>query len=835
MTLKARIISTIVALVFSIVFIYPTVRWVSMSPERREALQEQWAGEAPVARGSWQHYARSIRRWTQGDRDRVVNLGLDLEGGVHLLYEIQFPPDMTQDQRRAAAFGAVEIIRNRVDQLGIREPIIQLEGNRRVLIQMPGVKDAARAEDLVGQPAQLKFHLVEGSDGTRKVLDSIDRALAGKLWQRLTHNEEKGKFRFSLAEEDMDTVRKLLEQERDLWPPGQIFAFGTSPPPIERNRVVALYLMKEQEEMTGEELTNASALSDTESIAGGYQVNLQFKTRGGEQFGRLTEAHVGEQLGAVIDNRVKSAPVINEAIYGGSAKISGRFTFEEAQDLAIALRSGALPVPLRKVEERTVGPTLGSESIQKGMTAGLIGLAIVIAFMVVYYRLAGIIANGALLLNILIIMGALACLGATLTLPGIAGIILTMGMAVDANVLIFERIREELRKGKTIRAAIETGYARAFLTIIDANVTTLIAALVLFQFGTGPVKGFAVTLSIGIFASVFTAIVVTRMVFDLLTKRRAFRTLTMMSLVKKPAVNFIGRSRYAFTASLVVILLGIAFLGVRGKSTLGIDFVPGSIVQMRFSTEVTTGEVRDALSRAGIEDAVIQSVEGTNDILVRTAVYTSGESPEASSPIGGADQRIRQALMSDSSMPAFTVEREEFVGPAVGKELKKDAVMAMVIAMVAIIIYISFRFEFRFALAAVVALFHDVLVTAGCFALPFLGRREISLPVVAALLTIVGYSLNDTIVVFDRIRENLKTMRGKRYSEIINASINQTLSRTLLTSLTTIVVVLCLFLLGGVVIHDFAFAMLVGVMAGTYSSIFVASPLLVAWHRRRHS
>jgi len=832
MTLKWRIISTVIALVFSAIFIYPTLRWISMTPERREALQEQWANEPPVVRGSAKHYARSLRRWAQGDRDRVINLGLDLEGGVHLLYEIQFPPEMNQQQRRAAADHAVEIIRNRVDQLGIREPVIQLEGNRRVLIQMPGVKDATRAEELVGQPAQLKFHLVEGRDGTRKVLDSIDRALEGKLLQRLRFDEKRGLI---LALEDMDLVRKLLEQERELWPPGQIFAFGTSPPPTEPNRVVKLYLMNEKEEMTGETLTDAIPGPDMESVAGGHQVSLTFNAAGGVQFGRITEAHVGEQLGAVIDGRVKSAPVINEAIYGGRAKISGRFTSEEAQDLAIALRSGALPVPLEKIEERTVGPSLGSESIQMGLRAGLIGLAIVIGFMIIYYRLAGVIANAALLLNIFIIMGVLACLGATLTLPGIAGIILTMGMAVDANVLIFERIREELRKGKTIRAAIETGYARAFLTIIDANVTTLIAALVLFQFGTGPIKGFAVTLSIGIFASVFTAIVVTRMVFDLLTKRRTFRTLTMMSFVKKPAVDFIGRRRYAFTASVAVILLGLVFLGVRGKSTLGIDFVPGSVVQMRFSDNVTTRQVRETLSRAGIDDAVIQSVEGTNDVLVRTADYETTESPSETPAGRAADQRIREALTSDPSIPAFTVEKEEFVGPAVGRELKKDAFMAMLIAMVAIIIYISFRFELRFALAAVVALFHDVLVTTGCFALPFLGRREISLPVVAALLTIVGYSLNDTIVVFDRIRENLKTMRGKRYSEIINASINQTLSRTLLTSLTTLAVVLCLYLIGGVVIHDFAFAMLVGVIAGTYSSIFVASPILVAWHRRRHS
>ena len=832
MSLKWKIICTVTALVFSAIFIYPTIKWISMSPERRAALLEQWAAEEPVPRGSMRYYARAARRWVQGDRDRVINVGLDLEGGVHLLYEIQFPDDMDARLRGPTADGAVEIIRNRVDQLGIREPLIQREGDRRILIQMPGVKDAGRAEQLVGQPAQLKFHLVEGQDRTRMELDKIDRALGGRLWPRLRYVEKKG---LVLAEEDMGVVKNLLEQESGLWPEGFVFAFGTSPPPIERNRVVGLYLMREKEEMTGETLTNATAGPNTQDLAGAYQVNLRFSARGAGYFGTVTSEHVGEQLGAVIDGRVKSAPTITEPILAGNARITGRFTIEDAQDLAIALRSGALPAPLKKIEERTVGPTLGAESIQRGVKAALIGLAVVIFFMVAYYHLAGIIADVALLLNILIIMAVLACLGATLTLPGIAGIILTMGMAVDANVLIFERIREELRKGKTIRAAIETGYSRAFLTIIDANVTTLIAALVLFQFGTGPVKGFAVTLSIGIFASVFTAIVVTRMVFDLLTKRRTFRRLTMISFVRDTAFGFISKRRYAFATSTAVILLGMGFFAVRGKANFGIDFVPGTIIQIRFTDDTTTAQVRDALLRVGIEDAVIQSVEGTRDVLIRTAQYETEEPPSVGAADQTADARIRRALQSDASLPAFAVEKEEFVGPAVGSELKKDAFFAMFIAIVGIIIYISFRFEFRFALAAVVALFHDVLVTTGCFALPFLGRREISLPVVAALLTIVGYSLNDTIVVFDRIRENLKALRGKKYAEIINISINQTLSRTLLTSLTTLIVVLSLYLIGGVVIHDFAFAMLVGVIVGTYSSIFVASPLLVAWHRRRRA
>jgi SecD/SecF fusion protein len=833
MSLKWKIICTAIALVFSAIFIYPTLRWVSLSPERREQLTNQWESEEPLPRGSMRQYARAIRRWAQGDRERVLNLGLDLEGGVHLLYEMQFPTEMDARMRAQIASSQVEIIRNRVDELGIREPIIQREGDRRILIQMPGVKDAARAEELVGKPAQLKFHIVEGQDSTRKVLDNIDRTLNGRLWPRLRHGEEGGKF--VVREADMHIVRSLLEEARELWPQGYVFAFETSPPAFERDRFVGLYLIREEEEMTGETLTNATSGANMDSAAGGFQVNLQFNARGAARFATVTKEHVGEQLGAVIDGRVQCAPTIQEAILGGRARITGQFSDREAQDLAIALRSGALPVEMKKIEERTVGPTLGAQSIQKGIRAGLIGLAIVIVFMIAYYRLAGVIADVALLLNILLIMSVLACLGATLTLPGIAGIILTMGMAVDANVLIFERIREELRKGKTIRAAIETGYSRAFLTIIDANVTTLIAALVLFQFGTGPVKGFAVTLSIGIFASVFTAIVVTRMVFDILTKKRTFRTLTMMSFVGDTAFSFIAKRRFAFAASLAVILLGMGFFVARGSGNFGIDFVPGSIVQMTFDDEVTTGQVRNVLLRSGIENAVIQSVEGTRDILIRTS-ETGTTGSQSEEPAGGSvDKRIVQALEADASLPSFTIEKEEFVGPAVGSELKKDAVLAMFIAIAGIIVYISFRFELRFALAAVVALFHDVLVTTGCFALPFLGKREISLPVVAALLTIVGYSLNDTIVVFDRIRENMKTLRGKRYADIIDISINQTLSRTLLTSLTTLVVVVSLYVLGGVVIHDFAFAMLVGVIVGTYSSIFVASPLLVAWYRRRRA
>jgi len=801
-----------------------------MSPERRQALSDQWANEEPLPRGSMKYSARAIRRWAQGDRDRVINLGLDLEGGVHILYELDFPPDMKdEEQRKTAVIGAVEIIRNRVDQLGIREPIVQREGERRIVVQLPGVKDAARAKDLAGKPAQLRFHIVEGRDATRKALDGIDRALNGKLWPRL-----KSAYRgdLLLAEEDMDVVQQLLEQQRALWPQGYMFAFGTSPPALDRNRVVGLFLMKEKEEMTGETLINAHASVDTEKAGQGFQINLQFNAVGAARFGDVTTDHVGELLGAVIDGRVKEAAQIREPIRGGSARITGSFTLEEAQDLAIALRSGAIPVPIKPIEERVVGPTLGVESIRQGLRAGLIGAAFVFVFMILYYRLAGVLANIALALNILMIMAGLACLRATLTLPGIAGIVLTIGMAVDANVLIYERIREELRRGKTIRAAIEAGYTRAFLTIIDSNLTTLVAALVLFQFGTGPVKGFAVTLTIGLFSSVFTAVVVTRMVFDLLIKRRTFRTLTMMSFIKESHIPFISWRRYAYAISIGVILVGMGFFIWRGDKNFGIDFRPGTIVQVRFSGDATTGQVRNALAGVGLGDAVVQSVEGTRDILIRTSEAKAGGAQAGTGMPTSMSDKIMQALRADPSIPSFTIEKNEYVGPTVGSELAKDAFWALLIAFVGIAIYVSVRFEWKFALAANIALVHDVLVAVGCLAMPFLGKREISLPVVAALLTIVGYSVNDTIVIFDRVRENLRTMRGKKYSEIIDMSINQTLARTFLTSLTTFTVVLALFVLGGPVLRDFSFVMLAGIISGVYSTVFVAAPLQITWQRK---
>jgi len=405
----------------------------------------------------------------------------------------------------------------------------------------------------------------------------------------------------------------------------------------------------------------------------------------------------------------------------------------------------------------------------------------------------------------------------TLTLPGIAGIILTIGMAVDANVLIFERIREETNVGKSIRAAIQSGFSRAFLTILDSNVTTLIAALVLFQFGTGPVRGFATILSIGIVSSMFTALVVTRLVLDFLTTGNTkIHKLHMLRLIKQPKINFIAFRKIAYVISFVLIVLGIFSFYKRGEGNYSIDFTGGTIQQFKFNDPVNTQNVRDALKEIDLGDASIQRFGNNKEIIIRSFEMD----PE----------KIIAKFNASFNQNPFEVMRVEKVGPSVGKDLRGKAVKALLIAMVFMVIYISFRFEFRFAVAAIVALLHDVLICLGAISLL---NREISTPVIAALLTIVGYSINDTIVVFSRIREDRKLMKKATYKEIINMSINQTLSRTVLTSVTTLAVVVSLYLFGGEVINTFALVLLIGVLVGTYSSIFIASPILVDWPSKK--
>ena len=531
---------------------------------------------------------------------------------------------------------------------------------------------------------------------------------------------------------------------------------------------------------------------------------------------------MGKRLAIVLDGVIRSAPVIREKIGGGHAQISGSFTHEEATDLAIVLRAGALPAPVRIIQNITVGPSIGQDSIHKGLVAGLAGAAFVLIFMIIYYTLSGLIADIAMILNLLFLMAVLSIFHATLTLPGIAGIILTIGMGVDSNVLIFERMREERALGKPLKAYIDGGYDKAFWTIVDAHVTTLITALALFLFGTGPIKGFAVTLSAGIVINLFTAIFGTRIVYDFLQSKGSLRELRFLQIVKKTSIDFIGRRKVAFALSTILVLTGIvAFTQIyRGEANLGVDFAGGTMVHYKAQKEFSLDQVRKALSEAGVEGYTLQEVEGQRSVIVRVK--------KSVATVGDIERTITNALTGKLPDKGFTMESKTEIGSAVSKELREKALIAIAISLAGIIGYLALRFNLSFGVAAAIATFHDVLTVLGAF---YLLDKEISLLIVTALLTLAGYSLTDTVVVFDRIRENLKKRSRLSFAEIINLSVNEMLGRTIITSLTTLLVILCLFVFGGVVIHDFALALLLGVIVGTYSSVFVASPIVYVWHK----
>ncbi len=459
-------------------------------------------------------------------------------------------------------------------------------------------------------------------------------------------------------------------------------------------------------------------------------------------------------------------------------------------------------------------------------------LIVVVLFISIYYLRAGLVAIFALGVNVILVLGALAAFDATLTLPGIAGIILTMGMAVDANVLIFERIREELNKGKNLSTAIAQGYQHAFVTIIDANLTTLFTALILMQVGTGPVKGFAVTLSIGIFTSVFTALFLTRLIFDYFERFFKFKTMTMCSWLKKPNFDFLGKRKIAFVISVVLIVFSLVFCLTKGGNMLGIDFTGGTQFTFSYQKRVPIQEIRDTLKQQGYDAKVTyktslgaQADNKKLEILIRKNVAIEDNDDTIISP----KEKIGTLLNGKFKEAKFGGGHESSLGGLVGWEFSKSAIYAIVLAFLGIILYISIRFEFAYAIASIIALMHDVIIATGIFVLC---GNEVSLPVVAALLTIIGYSLNDTIVVFDRIREGLSLNPDMHYKKVINMSINKTLSRTILTSLTTLLVLIILFFFGGIAINDFVLVMLLGVIIGTYSSIFVASPIVAYWHKK---
>lgn len=663
---------------------------------------------------------------------------------------------------------ALDVIRRRIDPEGIKEPTIARQGEDRILIQVPGEGSADEIIRLINEPAVLSFHPVSQKYGQEDLRQG--RVEAG----------------YKIAD----------SADTDF--PDQKWAI-TRVPLIE-----------------GEDIADAGPGFDQN---GEPVVTFRMNARAGAEWGDWTLNNVGELFAIVVDGKVISAPVIREAILGGSGQISGNFTVESATTLSLQIASGALPAKLKPLEQRTVGPELGADSVAAGEIACLVGFIAVMIFMTVVYGKFGLFANVALIANVAMILGVLSALGATLTLPGIAGIVLTIGMAVDANVLIFERIREELENGRRAATAIQTGYEKALTAIIDANITTLIAAMILYVIGSGPVKGFAVTLGIGIVTSVFTALFLTRVFvvqwFDW-SRPKTFK-ITLWEMVKNGTkIGFMTPRNIVAVVSAVAVVASLGLFAVKGLN-YGIDFKGGTLIEARTGDQpADLGAIRGVLEQMDLGDIAVQGFGAENDVLIRVEDVKGGD--EARIALVG---KVEAAL--EEALPAYETRRVESVGPKVSGELVTAGIMAVLLAIGSVLVYIWLRFEWQFSVGAVVALAHDVILTIGIFSLLSL---EFNLSIIAAILTIVGYSLNDTVVVFDRVRENLRKFKRMELIELLDLSLNETLSRTLMTSITTLLALLALYFLGGPVLQGFTFAMIWGIVIGTYSSVYVASPVL---------
>jgi SecD/SecF fusion protein len=740
--------------------------------------------------------------------DDFPNLDVDIqaeEGSFPRIY-LSLANEEVDFIKKNAVIQSLEIIRNRIDQFGVAEPVIIRQGTDEIVVQLPGVKDPERALSLIGQTAQLEFKL-------------LDEESAQDPWQLISQAQSSGKW------QPGESRKKLNLALQNQLPQGTEIYFERDVDKTTGKETQRPLLIKSQVMMTGEMVKNAQV-----RVGGNFNepyVGLDLTGRGGRIFGQVTEKNVGKRFAIILDEVVRSAPVIREKILGGSAQISGNFTYEEATDLAIVLRVGALPAPVEIIQNLTVGASLGKDSIDKGLMSGLLGAVLVMVFMIFYYRMSGVIANFGLVLNILFLFGGLAAVGATLTLPGIAGIILSIGMAVDANVLIFERMREEFALGKSVKSGVEGGYDKAFSTIIDSQVTTLITALALFLFGTGPIKGFAITLSFGIIFNLISTLFGTRLVYDILHAKRLLKPFSFFQFIKTPKFDYMKMKKISFMVSGVFLLIGlIAFVQIgRGKANMGVDFSGGTLVQYKAEQPFTLQEIRKLFADQGLEGVELQKVENEYRLIVRLK-----KSEEQVENLGKTISSIFNENMPEKQ---FVMESQEAIGSSVSEDLRNKALQAIAISLFGVLFYLGIRFDMSFGVAAAIATFHDILWVLGVC---WLFNVEMNLLIVTALLTLAGYSLNDTVVVFDRIRENLRkseqgTVKVREYPSIINLSINEVLSRTILTVLTTALALVSLFFFGPAVIHDFCFALLVGLLVGTYSSIFVASPLVSLWKK----
>jgi len=673
----------------------------------------------------------------------------------------------------AAAEQSLEILRLRIDEIGLAEPTLQRVGSDRILIQLPGVQDPKRINQILRTTAKMTFHMVRDADVTR------------------------------------------------VPPPGIVIRDGQEPG--ER------YAIEERAMLSGERLSDAKLGFD--AITGEPVVTFAFDAVGARQFADITKNNVGRPFAILLDDKVLTAPVIQTPILGGTGQIVGNFTAESASDLAALLRAGALPAPLTVIEERTVGADLGADAIESGIATGLLGFALVFVFMTMLYGRWGLIANFALAVNVILTFSVLSLLGATLTLPGIAGIVLSIGLAVDANVLINERIREETRKGLSAMAALDAGFKRAFATITDSNVTGLIATLLLFMFGTGPVRGFAITMGLGIAISMFTAVTVVRVIMTEVVRRRRLKTLIIEPMFRLKlipdgtSIQFMRARFYGLGFSALLSLASLALFFTPGLN-YGVDFKGGIQLEVVTQGKADLAALRSGLNALDLGDVALQEFGSESHVLVRAERQAGGEAEQRA-----AVDRLRAKLAEVS--PGSKVERSEVVGPKVSGELATTGILAVVLASLAMLVYIWVRFEWPFAVGAIATVVLDVTKTVGFFAITGI---EFNLTAIAALLTLIGYSVNDKVVVYDRMRENMRLYKSMGLRELIDRSINETLARSLYTSVTALVSLLPMAIWGGSAVEPFAVPMVFGIIVAASSSVFIAAPILLFlgdWRRKR--
>ncbi len=803
------------------------------------------------------------------------------------------------------------ILRTRIDRFGTSQPNIQrLQGTGRIQIELPGVDNPERVRKLLQGVAKLEFWEVYELNEVGGVLQSIDQYVvnqnrlnnnttestqgqdaplddlssllvddenvsdstvasndsleANQVADSLFNNQQSALLTLWQQQygglyyllKDTSQINRILKMEgvQEMIPNTVKFLWEVKPlktEGINDEEVIELHAIKTsrtgQAPLTGEVITDARQDLDERSRPA---ISMQMNATGAKEWRKLTAANVGRRIAIVLDNYVYSAPNVQGEIPNGNSSITGNFSLDEAKDLANILKAGALPAPTTIVEDVVIGPTLGKVARDQGMTSIIAGLAIVILFMIAYYAKGGLVANVALFFNVFFILGILAQLSASLTLPGIAGIVLTIGMSIDANVLIFERIKEELRNGAGIKQAISSGYNKAYSSIIDANVTTFITGLILYTLGQGPVKGFAITLMIGIACSFFSAVFITRVIVEFMSRKKGDKTNISFSnpfssnLLSNLNINFLANRKKAYAFSIAFILIGMVALFTKGL-TLGVDFKGGRSYVVSFNEAIPPTELKIGLTEYFDNQGTEVKTFGADNIVKVTTSYLIDDVSDE------ADIQVKDALIKGLTEAAnlthnssdgepgpgeFIISSSSKVGATIADDIKNSSYESALFALICIFLYILIRFrKWQFGLGAIVALFHDTLFVISAFAIVgwFGVVYEVDQVFVAAILTIIGYSINDTVVVFDRIRENMGIKSGSEMVKVFNESLNGTISRTMITSLTTLIVVIILFLFGGAVLKGFSFALLVGITVGTYSSIFIATPTVLDFYKKQ--